>query len=152
MKKTLEDWLVQYGESHQHPKNKAIHKVCVPVIYWAVFAFLWVLPVPDVLAQWHFRWVWLALAVVVLFYGQFGLRSGLGMTFYTMVNIALIWIWAEFIPISLTLGATVLFILAWIGQFWGHHIEGKKPSFFEDIQFLLIGPAWVLNAYIKGKR
>lgn len=36
-----------------------------------------------------------------------------------------------------------LFILAWIGQFYGHHVEGKKPSFFQDLQFLLIGPLWV---------
>ena len=38
-----------------------------------------------------------------------------------------------------------IFIVAWIGQFIGHKIEGKKPSFFEDLQFLLIGPAWLLS-------
>ena len=41
------------------------------------------------------------------------------------------------------------FIFAWIGQFIGHKIEGKKPSFFEDIQFLLIGPAWLLSFVYK---
>ena len=39
-----------------------------------------------------------------------------------------------------------VFVVAWIGQFVGHKIEGKKPSFFEDLQFLLIGPAWVANS------
>ena len=38
----------------------------------------------------------------------------------------------------------IVFIFAWILQFLGHKIEGKKPSFFKDIQFLLIGPAWLL--------
>jgi uncharacterized membrane protein YGL010W len=38
-----------------------------------------------------------------------------------------------------------LFVVAWIGQFIGHKIEGKKPSFFKDVQFLLIGPAWLLS-------
>jgi uncharacterized membrane protein YGL010W len=38
-----------------------------------------------------------------------------------------------------------LFIVAWIFQFIGHKIEGKKPSFFKDLQFLLIGPAWLLS-------
>jgi uncharacterized membrane protein YGL010W len=38
-----------------------------------------------------------------------------------------------------------IFVLAWIGQFIGHHVEGKKPSFFKDLQFLLIGPAWLLG-------
>jgi uncharacterized membrane protein YGL010W len=44
------------------------------------------------------------------------------------------------LPISL-----VVFVLAWIGQFVGHRIEGKKPSFFEDLRFLLIGPLFVLG-------
>ena len=37
-----------------------------------------------------------------------------------------------------------VFVGAWIGQFIGHKIEGKKPSFFKDVQFLLIGPAWLM--------
>ena len=38
-----------------------------------------------------------------------------------------------------------IFVIAWIGQFIGHKIEGAKPSFFEDLQYLLIGPAWLLH-------
>ena len=38
-----------------------------------------------------------------------------------------------------------VFVLAWIGQFVGHMIEGRKPSFFEDVKFLLVGPAWLLG-------
>ena len=40
--------------------------------------------------------------------------------------------------------ALIIFIIAWIGQFIGHEIEGKKPAFFKDLQFLLIGPLWTL--------
>ena len=50
---------------------------------------------------------------------------------------------------ELFMGYITVFILAWIGQFIGHKIEGKKPSFFEDIQFLLIGPAWLLSFIYK---
>jgi len=45
--------------------------------------------------------------------------------------------------------AAVLFVAAWVGQFWGHKVEGKKPSFFKDVQFLLIGPAWLLSFIYK---
>ena len=38
-----------------------------------------------------------------------------------------------------------IFVIAWVGQFIGHKIEGKKPSFFEDLQFLMIGPLWLLG-------
>jgi uncharacterized membrane protein YGL010W len=41
--------------------------------------------------------------------------------------------------------SVAVFVLAWIGQFIGHKIEGKKPSFFEDVRFLLIGPLFVLS-------
>ncbi len=41
-----------------------------------------------------------------------------------------------------------LFVFAWIGQFYGHKVEGKKPSFFKDLQFLLIGPVWCMDAYL----
>ncbi|RMH45844.1 MAG: DUF962 domain-containing protein [Gammaproteobacteria bacterium] len=148
MKKTLDDWLNAYGESHQHPVNKAIHRICVPVIYWTVFAMLWALPVPDAMMPWHFRWAWLGVIVIAIFYGQFGWRPSVVMTSYTLANILVVWLWETWMSLPLMWGAIGLFILAWIGQFWGHRIEGKKPSFFKDIQFLLIGPAWVL----KGTR
>ena len=44
----------------------------------------------------------------------------------------------------------IIFVLAWIGQIIGHKIEGKKPKFLKDLQFLLIGPAWLL-AFIYKK-
>jgi uncharacterized membrane protein YGL010W len=39
----------------------------------------------------------------------------------------------------------VIFVAAWIGQFIGHIIEGRKPAFFEDVRSLLVGPAWLLG-------
>ena len=53
--------------------------------------------------------------------------------------------WAtQVLPIS-----AGIFVVGWIFQFVGHKIEGKKPSFFEDIQYLWVGPlfvvAWLLR-------
>jgi uncharacterized membrane protein YGL010W len=46
--------------------------------------------------------------------------------------------------VSNTLWALVgIFVVAWIGQFYGHHLEGRKPSFLTDLQYLLIGPIWI---------
>ena len=41
--------------------------------------------------------------------------------------------------------ALAIFILAWIAQFVGHKMEGRKPSFFEDLQYLWVGPIFVLS-------
>jgi uncharacterized membrane protein YGL010W len=38
-----------------------------------------------------------------------------------------------------------VFVVSWIFQFIGHKIEGKKPSFLEDLQYLLVGPLFVLS-------
>ena len=45
-----------------------------------------------------------------------------------------------------------LFVVAWIGQFIGHHYEGKRPSFFKDVQFLMIGPLWLLSFVYRKLR
>jgi uncharacterized membrane protein YGL010W len=42
-----------------------------------------------------------------------------------------------------------VFVVAWIVQFYGHKIEGKKPSFLKDVQFLMIGPAWLMHFIYK---
>lgn len=51
------------------------------------------------------------------------------------------------LPVSIA-----LFVLAWMGQFVGHQIEGKKPSFFDDVRFLLIGPLFVLSFLYRRLR
>ena len=50
------------------------------------------------------------------------------------------------LEVNIPIFAIIVFVLAWVGQFIGHKIEGKKPSFIKDIQFLLIGPIWLLSA------
>jgi uncharacterized membrane protein YGL010W len=68
------------------------------------------------------------------------------MSFVAFLCFTLIYFWSQseyFLASNI-----VIFVLAWIGQFVGHKIEGQKPSFLEDVQFLLIGPLWV----VKGLR
>jgi uncharacterized membrane protein YGL010W len=48
-------------------------------------------------------------------------------------------------PMTVLPLSIAVFVVAWIGQFIGHKIEGKKPSFLEDLRFLLIGPLFVLG-------
>ncbi|MHB8570343.1 MAG: Mpo1-like protein, partial [Metallibacterium sp.] len=48
--------------------------------------------------------------------------------------------------------AGVVFVLAWIGQFIGHAIEGQRPSFLTDLAYLLIGPAWLVSKLLKRAR
>jgi uncharacterized membrane protein YGL010W len=143
----LQALLDEYGESHQNKTNKTIHWICVPIIVWTVVALLWSLPFPvdAQVGPVPVNWATVTLLLAQLYYFRLSLALGLGLLVYNVVMIALsVWVEAN-APWPLWQVAAVLFVLAWIGQFIGHKIEGKKPSFFKDLQFLLIGPAWLMS-------
>ncbi len=129
--KNLEQWFAEYGESHQHPTNKLIHWICVPLITFSVLALLWAL---------HWSFAIAVMAVALVFYMRLSTKLALSMLLTTSIMLAIInTLGSLLIPVSVG-----IFVVAWIFQFIGHHIEGKKPSFFKDLQFLLIGPLWVI--------
>jgi len=141
MTKSIEQWLDAYGESHQNPRNKIIHWVCVPIITWTVLALFWSVSILE---------PWLNLATLfmlgaLIFYWRLSVSLMLGMAIFSIICLGLIVLYESLFERPLWQAALLLFVLAWIGQFIGHKIEGKKPSFFEDFQFLLIGPAWLLS-------
>lgn len=129
--KTLKVWLDEYSESHQNPVNKNIHWICVPVIYFCVFGILYAL---------HPWAAYAALLLALAFYVPLSLPLAAGMLVLSLAMLVLIRVIPNLLWVSVA-----LFVLAWIGQFYGHKVEGKKPSFFKDLQFLLVGPIWLLN-------
>ncbi len=146
MKKSIEQWLTDYGESHQNRVNKIIHWICVPIITWTVIALLWSVKLGEPF------WLNLGAAFMVfafLFYARLSISVMLGMLAFSFICVALILLHERYSAFALWQSALVIFVLAWIGQFVGHKIEGKKPSFFKDLQFLLIGPAWLISFIYK---
>jgi len=143
--RSAQQWFAEYGESHQNPINKSIHWIAVPVIYATVAGLLWDIPQLQFMAALPWlNWAVVITVPVLLFYFALSFPIGLGMTALTVVCL---WAWsvAERLGIPVWQTALGLFVVMWIFQFVGHHIEGKKPSFFKDVQFLLIGPAWVIG-------
>lgn len=138
--------LDEYSESHQNRLNKIIHWICVPPIVWTVVALLWSIPFPWEIGSGTvpLNWAVIGLVLAQIYYFRLSRRLGLGLMLY---NLAMLWLTAAIeaaSPWPLWQVAVVVFILAWIGQFIGHVFEGKRPSFFKDVQFLLIGPAWLM--------
>jgi uncharacterized membrane protein YGL010W len=148
--RTADEWLTDYGASHQNPTNEALHWICVPVILWCVLGFLWVIPFPDLL---HAAMPWANWAIVtslcaVLYYALLSFRLALGIAPLLAIMLWSLDVLSRNSLAPLWLVCVTLFVLAWIGQFVGHAIEKKRPSFFKDLQFLMIGPMWLLaNAY-----
>ena len=134
--KTIEQWFSLYGESHQNPTNIIIHKVAVPLIYFSVVALISALPGLIGL---------ISLSVVSIaalcFYFVLSVKLGIVMSIFTALSIYV----ASSISSHVVEIAVAVFVVAWVFQFVGHKVEGKKPSFLDDLSFLLIGPAWVFN-------
>ena len=140
------EWLSEYGESHRNPTNKALHWFCVPIILWCVLGLGWLTPFPAAVRAVYplINWASLVVLAGLIYYALLSLPLALG-----ALPVLLLALWSiaalqhsGIVP----LGAACLslFVLAWIGQFIGHAIEGRRPSFFKDVQFLLIGPLWLL--------
>ena len=138
--RSMDDWLNAYGESHQNPTNKKVHFVCVPMIFFTIVGFLWAIPAPLFTGF----WACLALIGVTLYYARLSPPIAAGMLAFSLLCLLALSL-LESAGVTIWLFSLVVFVLAWIGQFWGHKVEGKKPSFFEDIQYLMIGPAWIIG-------
>ena len=144
--RAIDALLDEYGESHQNPTNKAIHWLAVPVIVWTVVALLWSIPFPGFVQGLGLplNWAILMLVLAQLYWFNLSIALGAGLLLYNALMIFLTVRIEALSPWPLWQLAIAVFILAWILQFIGHAVEGKRPSFFKDVQFLLIGPAWLL--------
>jgi uncharacterized membrane protein YGL010W len=138
---TLKQYLDEYSDSHKNPTNIKIHKICVPVIMFSLLGILKALPVPAAWPLW-FDWSLILIAVAMTFY--IALRNVRVIMLIGVELVVMLFILEALRP-RFFLISLFLFIVAWIGQFIGHKIEGKKPSFFKDLLFLLIGPIWTLK-------
>jgi len=143
--------LAEYGESHQNPTNKTIHWIAVPVIAWSVIAILWALPTPGLFrATPYLNWATIACALAVIYYLTLSVPLAIGMTAFSALAIVIIRLVEKNVGVNLEWIAGALFVFAWVFQFAGHEVEGRKPSFFKDLQFLLIGPAWLMHFLFRG--
>jgi uncharacterized membrane protein YGL010W len=145
--------LEEYGTSHKNSFNKKVHWICVPLIFWSIVALFYSIPndwLTYVFGVGFFdNWAVIVLGIALIYYIILSVPLSIGLLLFAIACIVTArWVsgW-EVLPLWGV--ALIVFFLAWIGQFYGHKIEGKKPSFLKDLQFLLIGPAWLLHFIYK---
>lgn len=128
----VDQLLAHYGESHRHPRNEAIHFVAIPLIMLSLVGLLYA------------AHPWIAYAFIaasLVYYARLSMVFLASMVALSALALVLVHaMGARVLAIS-----AVIFVGAWIAQFIGHKIEGKKPSFFEDLQYLWVGPLFVLS-------
>jgi uncharacterized membrane protein YGL010W len=149
----IDQLLSEYGESHQNETNKSIHWICVPLIFFSIVGLVASIPsgiVQTVLGEGnpYANWATVALIIVTIYYISLSIPLSIGMALFALLCLFIARLIAD-TGSPLWIVSIVVFVLAWIGQFYGHKVEGKKPSFFKDVQFLLIGPAWLMHFIYK---
>ena len=148
----IDQLFAEYAESHQNQTNKFIHWICVPLIFFTIVGFISLIPAPHFCAP-YFGCISVAsivaLFLVTIFYFTLSWRISLIML--------LIMLFMEHFAYAINVHFKEnswiiylsIFVITWIFQFIGHKIEAKKPSFLKDLQFLLIGPIWLLHFILK---
>jgi len=155
-KKQVDILFDKYAESHQNPQNKLIHWICVPLIVFSLVGLVWAIPFPYIkmLGKYNGTFNWASFLIAFSIYYYYKLSPVLS---YFMLIIVMLFCYAVTLldqwqhaggPM-LWQSCLVVFVLSWVGQFIGHKIEGKKPSFLDDVKFLLIGPIWLLHFLLK---
>lgn len=148
--KSIQHWMREYAQSHTHPVNVTIHKICVPLIMLTLLGMLWTVPVPNIFKSVPLlNWATLFATFCMIYYFFLSFKLALGMLLQTSIMIALCHFGSMLFGFNLLWVSIGVFAIAWVFQFIGHEKEGKKPSFFKDLQFLLIGPLWVLYSLYR---
>jgi len=153
--KTMQDWLDAYAVSHQNKTNKLIHWLCVPSIFFSIVALVWCIPLGPlenltIDNYKYINWATISIVFVFIYYLMLSPKLTVGMALFSVFCLFLTnWIENQILinnlNVSLWMVSVSIFVVSWIIQFIGHEIEGKKPSFLKDVQFLLIGPAWLMH-------
>ncbi len=140
--KPIAQWLDEYSLSHLNPVNKTLHWICIPPIVLSVFGLLRALQLGN--GSVNVNAAAVGMLLMLAYYLALSWRLALGAVLvlaaiYGLADLSYHQLGRLHLP---AMGG--IFLLAWIGQFIGHQVEGAKPSFFKDLQFLLIGPLWLL--------
>lgn len=153
--KSIQTWFDEYAESHQNHTNKIFHFICVPLIFFSIVGLL--VTIPTGFLHLYFQdeppfflnFGTVALIITLIFYLRLSFPIFLGMLIFSVIVMFGNYLLSTIEDVPLWIISLLIFALAWVGQFYGHKVEGKKPAFFKDVQFLLIGPAWILSFLYK---
>lgn len=150
--RSIDRYFAHYGADHRNPTNQLIHWICVPLILWSVIALLWLVPVPAGLGR-PGLWAAAAMFIAFLWYYRQSRRLGLAMALAFFVLAFVTEVLFRYLGVrGLAVLAIIVFVAAWVGQAIGHRIEGRKPSFFTDVFYLLVGPAWLMGKTLRRLR
>jgi uncharacterized membrane protein YGL010W len=150
--KSLVDHLSQYAAYHRDPRNIASHFIGIPLIVVAVAVLL-------SRPEWSLGGLWISPAVVVAlasawFYLRLEVKLGVLMAVLMGLSVWAGHVLAQQSTMVWLSSGLAMFVVGWVIQFVGHHYEGRKPAFVDDVSGLIVGPLFVVAelAFMLGMR
>jgi len=144
--RTIYDWLSEYHKYHKNSTNKLIHFICVPLIMLTLFGLISLINTSVSVMEYNINILQIFIVSTLIYYMRLSLALSFGMLIISLLFYFIVFELKQTLMMNqLLLCYISIFVISWIGQFLGHKIEGKKPAFFKDLQFLLIGPLWIMS-------
>jgi len=80
--KSINEWLSDYGESHQNPMNKKVHFICVPLIFFSLVGLLYNIKLTYAFGI-EITLAHLMTIVVIIYYFFLSVPIAIGMILYS---------------------------------------------------------------------
>lgn len=145
-----EDWLTRYGETHSEVASPLVYWAAVPMVVVGVVGLLWWLPVPEELYRISpiINWGTLFLMAATVYYFIISVPLAIGMLPF-VIGVAYVHVWLEasqYTPVNASIGFLVAGVL---GLLLGQRRERPFFRLVQDLQMMMIGPAWLLSVLYR---
>ena len=127
--------LDNYSQHHKHPVNELIHFLAIPLIMFSILGLLYCI---------HSTAAVVFILFSLIFYFKLSYKAFIIMAIWSFFYYYLLYLLQE----KIFYISIFAFVFGWLIQFIGHFIEGKKPSFLDDIKYLWIGPLFVVRGIL----
>jgi len=145
-----DNWLERYEQNHSNLTNPWVYWAAVPMVVVGTVGLLWYLPVPAEFYEISplLNWGSTFLMATTVYYFIISLSLAIGMLPFMLGLASLqLWLVASDYP---ALGVSTGLLVAGITGLWlGRRGEGSLRDVLQDLQLMMIGPAWLLSVMYR---
>jgi uncharacterized membrane protein YGL010W len=146
----MDSWLRRYEETHRDLTNPVFYWAAVPMVVLGTVGLLWALPIPDEFFEISplLNWGTAFLMASAVYYFIISVSLAIGMLPF-VIGVAGINMWLVGSNLPLPHVSLGLLLTGIIGLWLGHRNENGLRAVLQDLQFMMIGPAWLLSVLYR---
>ena len=145
-----DNWLLRYEQNHSKLNNPWVYWAAVPMVVTGTVGLLWALPIPAEFYEISplLNWGSAFLMAATIYYFIISLSIAIGMLPFLLGLATLqLWLTASGYP---ALGVSIgLVVAGTAGLAMGRRGAGGFRALLQDLQLMMIGPAWLLSVMYR---